>query len=181
MANLLHRSDEFVTFYNKLSKISPSTPTYFGTRVRRLRVVVWIDLHVSLRGQLHPKCEQAIHLMYQIFFCKLPPSSNPTNKNVTGAGSGDSNSSISLTFHSQTHVLMNMCLTMTDNITSQNSDLSSPISLCYFNDIYSWWVKRREIEVVVYLKYPDVFTKHTLSGYSTDVSSLITYLKSSTS
>jgi hypothetical protein len=44
---------------------------------------VGIDLHVSLCGHQHPKCERAIRLVYPPFFCKRCSSSNPTNKNLT--------------------------------------------------------------------------------------------------
>ena len=45
-------------------------------------VFVWVNPHVCLCGQQHPKCEWAISLVYQNFFCKLIASSNPTNKNL---------------------------------------------------------------------------------------------------
>jgi hypothetical protein len=43
---------------------------------------VWVDLHVSLCRQQHPKCERVICLVYLPFFLKLCSSSKPTNKNV---------------------------------------------------------------------------------------------------
>ena len=47
---------------------------------------VWLDLHVSLCGPQHPKYEPAIRLVYPPLVCKLPPSSNSTNKNLIDLG-----------------------------------------------------------------------------------------------
>jgi hypothetical protein len=66
-------------FSVNVMKIPKSSSVHFATRVRRSRVIVRVDLNVSLCGQQHPKCERAIPL-----FCKLHSSSNHTNKNVTG-------------------------------------------------------------------------------------------------
>ena len=49
-------------------------------------LLIWIDLHVPLCGQLHPKRHQAIHLVYPPSFCKLRSSSNTTNKNLMELG-----------------------------------------------------------------------------------------------
>jgi hypothetical protein len=39
MTDVLHRNDKFLTFYNKFSKIVPSTSVHFVTRERKSRVV----------------------------------------------------------------------------------------------------------------------------------------------
>lgn len=44
------------------------------------------DLHVSLCGQQHPKCELAIRRVYPPFFYKLRRSSKSTSKNLTELG-----------------------------------------------------------------------------------------------
>jgi len=76
MKNLLRRNNEFVTIHNKCSKIPPSTSVHFANRV----FFAWVDFHVCLCEQQHPKCERAIRLVYLSFFCKLRYLSNPTNK-----------------------------------------------------------------------------------------------------
>ena len=43
---------------------------------------VWVDLHVSLCGQQHPKCHREIRLMRPNFFCNLRSTSNPSYKNL---------------------------------------------------------------------------------------------------
>ena len=57
---------------------------------------VWVDLHVYLCGQQHPKCEQAIRIVYLTFCHKLCWSSSYTDKNQK-VSSGDSNGCISVT------------------------------------------------------------------------------------
>jgi len=49
----------------------------------------WVDLHVSVCGQQHPKCERAIRLMYPPFFFKLRFIQTHTQKS-NGVRSGDS-------------------------------------------------------------------------------------------
>ena len=83
MTNLLHRNNKSVTIHNKFSKIPPSTFTHFSTLVRVRVLFVWVDLHVFLCRQQHPKCKLEICLLYPNLFYILYPSSNPTNKNVT--------------------------------------------------------------------------------------------------
>jgi hypothetical protein len=56
MTNTLHRYDEFVTVHNKSSKILQCTVQL----VCNYRILfIGDDLHGSLRGQQHPKCEPA--------------------------------------------------------------------------------------------------------------------------
>ena len=82
-------NEKFVTAQQMLQN---PTVNHFATRLQRSRVF----RHVSLCWQHHPKCEQAIRLAYPPFFCKLLPSSNPTNKKSKGTGSRDKNSSVSV-------------------------------------------------------------------------------------
>jgi hypothetical protein len=63
---------------------------------------VWVDLHVSLRGQQHPKCEREIRLVCPPFFCKVRSSSNPHKQKSEGFTSADSNSCRSGS-HSELH------------------------------------------------------------------------------
>jgi hypothetical protein len=44
---------------------------------------LWVDLHISLYGQQHPKRKQAIRLVCLHLFSKLRSSSNPINKKLT--------------------------------------------------------------------------------------------------
>jgi len=45
--------------------------------------IMEVDLHVSSCGRQDPKCNRAIRLVYSPLFCKLSPSSDPKNKNLT--------------------------------------------------------------------------------------------------
>jgi hypothetical protein len=47
--------------------------------------------HVSLCGQQHPKCEQAIRLVYSTFFCKYRSWTNLTNKSLKELEGGEKN------------------------------------------------------------------------------------------
>ena len=76
MTNLLQ-------FTVNVKKIPSSTSAHSAASVRRSRLVCRVDVHVSVSGQQHPKCERAIRLMYLPFFCKILSLSNPTNKNLS--------------------------------------------------------------------------------------------------
>jgi hypothetical protein len=84
-------------------KIPPSTSVHFATRVRRCRVVRLSWSSRFFMQPAHPKCQPTNCLLYPPLFCKLYPSSNPTNKN-DGDRSGDSNISTSVTVRNLTHV-----------------------------------------------------------------------------
>ena len=84
MINILHRNDEFVTFYNKFSKILPSNSMHLENRVRSSQVA-----HLSLSSHTFvwaaaaaasSQCGRANRLVYPLSFCKLPSSSKPPKK-----------------------------------------------------------------------------------------------------
>ena len=70
---------QFITNDRK-SHRQPQCTLQLASEVRVL--FVWVDLHVSLCRQQHPKCERAIRLVYPPSFCKLRTSCSPTNKKL---------------------------------------------------------------------------------------------------
>ena len=88
--SVTYRNVTFVTVYNIRSKIQPSTSIPFATRVQKARLLyVWVDLHVSLRGQQHPMCQRRIRLVYPPFCCKLGLLIRPHGQKSKGVRSGD--------------------------------------------------------------------------------------------
>ena len=43
-------------------------------------MLVWVDLHLPLQGQQHPKCQCAIRLVYRHYFSTIRSSTKRTNK-----------------------------------------------------------------------------------------------------
>jgi hypothetical protein len=82
-----------------------------------------------------PKMQASVRLLYQPLPCKLSCSSNPTNRNVTELSLEIPTGCISVTNQYQTHVHMNIFLTITDTITTKNIDLSYGITLCFVIDL----------------------------------------------
>jgi hypothetical protein len=124
MTNLLHRNVKFVPKFHQSQCTLQCT---FEERV----LFIWLDLHVSLCKQQHPKPRQ-LFLCIHLYFCKLHLSPNPTNKNLTVLALEilvASNSSSLVTIQKQTNVHKNILLTVTNTITSQNIDFSSWITL----------------------------------------------------
>jgi hypothetical protein len=82
-----------------------------------------------LMQQQHPKCEQAIHLMYPPLPCNLRSSFKLANENLTEIGPKIQTAVSRLTFRIRHMFIWPFFLTMTDTITSQNIDPYSWIIL----------------------------------------------------
>ena len=93
---------------------------------------IWVDIHISSRGQQHPKCEPAIRLVYPPLFCKLHSSSNPTNKNLQRYTRRFKQ--LYFSNHSELDkFIWTLLLTMTKTVASKNIDISPQITL------YNWF------------------------------------------
>ena len=79
---MLHRIGKFleltINFRESYSQPQWTVQILCENRVLLVRA----DLHVFLSRHQHPKGEWPIHLVYQTYFFKLRPSSNPTNRNL---------------------------------------------------------------------------------------------------
>lgn len=71
---------------------------------------IWVDLHLSLCGQLYPKCEKTVRLLYP-HCVNFAHRSTPTNVNLMHQrrgmkeqGTPDSNGSVSATIHNKAHI-----------------------------------------------------------------------------
>ena len=91
---------------------------------------VWVDLHVSLRGQQDPKCARTISLVHPPFFHKLCLHPAPINKNITELVVAIQTTLSRLPFKIRHFFIWTVLLTMTDTITLQNIYLSPWITLC---------------------------------------------------
>jgi len=99
-------------------------------------VFVWVDLYFSVCSQQHLKWVRAIRLLYPLFFWKIWSSSNTTNKIHRRF------QQLLVTIQNQIHV-HNFFLTMTNTMSSQNTDLSSWIALYrYWIDFLLWFLLR---------------------------------------
>ena len=87
---------------------------------------VSVDVHVSLYGQQHPKCERAVRLVYlSTFLLYTSLFIQPCRQKFNVVRSVDSNSYISVTIQSKTYVHFNFFLTMTETTTYQTTYLFS--------------------------------------------------------
>ena len=130
MTNLLQRNDSFVTAVNKCSENPTVHLNALCNSSAKIACCCLSWAERSLWGQLHPKCERAIRLVYPPFFCKLRPSPSKRNKTVTALGLEIQTALCRWPFRIKTQVHNTFFfLTMTDTITSKNTDLSSWITL----------------------------------------------------
>jgi hypothetical protein len=120
--------------FTKNVKKSHRQPQWTSRLVCEVRVFFSLfDISGFLFGQLHPKYERTIRLVYPLFFCKPRFSSN-TKKNLRGREERCApclNSSISITISNYTHVQINFfsALRMTDKSLPKNTEISSWITL----------------------------------------------------
>ena len=131
MTDLLHRNDKSVTVHNKLSKIPPSTTMHFVPPCEDRMLFLWVYFCVSLCRQQHPKCKQAIRLVYAPFFCKLRSSSKSLKQKSKGVVLEISTAPSSSAFRIIRHMFTcNFFLTISDIITPPDywpSHLNHPV------------------------------------------------------
>lgn len=116
MASLVHRDDKFVT----VKKIIFENHAFSVSALCNWYVLIACCLSELIYTFLYATSETRSSNLYRVsifVFHKLRSSPNPTMKHLTELTSADSDSSISVTIHIQTHVHMNFFLTMTDVIT----------------------------------------------------------------
>jgi len=104
VTNLLHRNDKFGTVRNKCSIIPLSSSLHFATLVRKLRVVrlSWSSRFVMLAAASILRGTNSSDVSTFILYTSLFIQTH--KQKSSGFRSGDWNSSISATFHNQTHV-----------------------------------------------------------------------------
>jgi hypothetical protein len=88
-------------------------------------LLVWADLPLFYVGSSIQNSSDQIHLLYQLCFFKLRPSSKPTNSNLMKSARQNQ----TVTIHNKTRVHANVFLTMTQTITPEITFVSSWITL----------------------------------------------------
>ena len=101
MANLLLGNEQFCTFHNKCSKISPPTSLHFATRVRKSYVFL-----LSLSSRFFVRAVETKIRVSNSSRLSIFVFIQPHKQNCNRLRPGDSNSFLSVTIPNYTHVHM---------------------------------------------------------------------------